>query len=256
MRIGLFYHKNSEAQKCVREVKEWLKDEHHDPVINRTQGIKLAITFGGDGTILHTANKIAERGMSLPMIRVNFGNVGFLTNVGPERIYERIKEFLNDKNYILVKKSRVRVLVNRCGVIKYSGDALNEAFIDRISVKATSFIVEDPFQDKEHSKTLLKGDGIIFSTKTGSTAYNRSAHGPILVKEDNMAMTMICPTTNPWSQVVCLNEFTRFKVSGFQKGNARLTLDGKMIMRLNPNDVVVVMKSDKDTIFVEFGDQI
>lgn len=255
MRIGLFYHKNPEAKNCIRKVKKWLKDEHHDPVINKIQGIELAIVFGGDGTILHTANKIAERGMSLPMIRVNFGTVGFLANVEPEKVYERLTEFLNNENYIFTKRSRVGVMVKRDGKTKFNGDALNEAFVDRTSVKPTSFIIENVSQDSEYNKSSLRGDGIIFSTKTGSTAYNRSAGGPILVKED-LAITPICPIPNSWFQIVSLNELTRLKISNFQKGNARLSLDGKMVMKLNQNDVIIIKKSDKNTIFVEFGDRI
>jgi NAD+ kinase len=255
MRIGIFHYLNPEALKCALELKEWLKNKGHEPVRNKLKGIDLAIILGGDGTILHTANRIARRGLSVPIIRINFGTVGFLTNVDPCDVRKRLNEFLNGENHIFVNKSRISVVVKKNGRIRFSGDALNEAFVDRTSVKATSFVLENRFQGGAPDKATLKGDGIIFSTKTGSTAYNRSAGGPILLREDNMAITMICPTDHPWSRVVHLDEYTQFALSGFQKENARLTIDGRLIMHLDPEDVITVGKSEKDTIFVEFGNQ-
>jgi len=257
MRIGIFFYKNPLAQECAKRIEEWLKNKKHCPVLNNVKGIELAIILGGDGTILHVANKIANSGASVPIIRVNFGTVGFLTNVESDDVFNRLEDFLQGKNYILIKKARIEAFIERGGEKKSIGDVLNDVVIERISTKAISFVLKNYFaRDNEEKVLSQRGDGIIFSTKTGSTAYNRSASGPILTRENKMAITMVAPTVSPWSRAVGLDEFTNLEVLEFQKGRVRLVLDSKKVIRLLPGDIVSIKRSDKFNIFVEFGDQI
>lgn len=257
MRIGIFFYKNPLAQECAERIKEWLKNKKHCPVLNSVKGIKLAIILGGDGTILHVANKIANSGAFVPIIRVNFGTVGFLTNVEADEIFNRLEEFLQGKNYILIKKARMEAFIERGGEKKSVGDVLNDVVIERISAKAISFVLKDcSARDNAEKVIPQRGDGIIFSTRTGSTAYNRSASGSILVRENKMAITMVAPTVSPWSRAFNLDESTNLEVLEFQKGRVRLVLDSKKVVRLLPDDVVSIKRSAKFNIFVEFGDQI
>ncbi|MFA5013392.1 MAG: NAD(+)/NADH kinase [Candidatus Paceibacterota bacterium] len=254
-KFGLFYYKDLRARKLVYEVKEWLKNKGIKAVINKTDGIDFAVIFGGDGTILHTANRIAEEKRPIPIIRVNLGTRGFLANVEPEDVYDRLEDFLNRENCILVERSRIMVSLKRGEESTILGDALNEAFVDRVGVKALRFTLQEAPIFHEKNKIPLCGDGILFSTPTGATAYYNSAGGSAALKKNEMGIKVICSTSDPWSKIVPLNETTRFLVAGFGKNQARLVIDGKMIMKPDSRDILVFRKSDKKTIFVEFGDR-
>ena len=257
MKIGIFFYKNPLAQECAKRIAEWLKNKKHHPIFNEVKGIELAIILGGDGTILHVANRIANSGNSVPIIRVNFGTVGFLTNVDSNDIFNRLMDFLQGENYIIIKKARIEAFIERGGEKKSVGDVLNDVVVERILSKAISFSLKDSSgRDREMEVLSQRGDGIIFSTKTGSTAYNRSASGPILTRESRMAIAMVSPSVSPWSRSVILDELTNFEVFNFQKGKTRLVLDSKKVIRLLPGDIVSIKRSGKFNVFVEFGDQI
>lgn len=253
MLIGIFYHKNPAAKKLAKRIRAWLKTKKQRAVFNKVKGIKLAIVLGGDGSILHVADKIAKKGLLIPIIRVNFGTTGFLTNVEPEEIFDRLTEYLKKKNHIFIKKARIEVAVERKGKIVFRKDALNEAVIKKISVGITLFTIK---LDNDGEEIRQRGDGLILATKTGSTAYNRSASGSMLVRENKMVATMICPVDGPWSRALDFNETTEIVVKNFQKGNACLVLDNKMIMELSPKDNLIVKRSKNVNVFVEFGDII
>lgn len=251
MVIGIFYHKNPGAKEFAKRIRAWLKKKGKRCVFNKVKGIKIAVVLGGDGTILHVADRIAKKGLLVPIIRVNFGTTGFLTNVEPEDVFDRLTEYLKKKNHIFIKKSRIEVAVKRKRKIVFRKDVLNEAVVKKLNVGITLFTIK--LEDEEIRQ---RGDGLILATKTGSTAYNRSASGSMLVRENKMVATMICPVDGPWSKALDLNESTEIVVKNFQKGNACLVLDNKMIMELSPEDSLIVKKSKNFNIFVEFGDKI
>ena len=147
----------------------------------------VVLAFGGDGTILSTARAVGASGV--PILGVNLGGLGFLTEVTIEELYPTIEKIINN-HYLIVE----RMVVEAC-VRDKDGDetyyALNDIVVDRGGFSRV--IRVDVFIDDNYLNTYL-GDGLIIATPTGSTAYSLSAFGPILFPTVNcMIINPICP---------------------------------------------------------------
>lgn len=138
------------------------------------KNVDLLITMGGDGTLIKGFHLLGENN---PLIYgIKYGKVGFLTNSN-ENIEEKIKKIFDGKFY-LSERCLIEVKIkNRSNTFK--DICLNEVIFFRKGIRIISFSVES---DKEKIFDL-KGDGIIFSTPTGSTAHSLSAGGPVLSPE-------------------------------------------------------------------------
>lgn len=193
MKIGIVYDREKpEAKKLALEVKDWLKKRKHQVFLRLgnsvLEDLNLVITFGGDGLILQTANKVAA--YKTPLLRVNFGYVGFLANVKPAEIFEKLSAMLDEDNYIIAKRTRIEVLVkDEEGNLLVRKDALKDIVAERINTQAIACEVAINGESNEY-----RGDGIIFATRTGSTAYAESAGGPTLIKDDKFILRVISPS--------------------------------------------------------------
>lgn len=193
MKIGIVYDREKpEAKKLAFEVKDWLKKRKHQVFLRLgnsvLEDLNLVITFGGDGLILQTANKVAA--YKTPLLRVNFGYVGFLANVKPAEIFEKLSAMLDEDNYIIAKRTRIEVLVkDEEGNLLVRKDALKDIVAERINTQAIACEVAINGESNEY-----RGDGIIFATRTGSTAYAESAGGPTLIKDDKFILRVISPS--------------------------------------------------------------
>lgn len=193
MKIGIVYDREKpEAKKLALEVKDWLKKRKHQVFLRLgnsvLEDLNLVITFGGDGLILQTANKVAA--YKTPLLRVNFGYVGFLANVKPAEIFEKLSAMLDEDNYIIAKRTRIEVLVkDEEGNLLVRKDALKDIVAERINTQAIACEVAINGESNEY-----RGDGIIFATRTGSTAYVESADGPTLIKDDKFILRVISPS--------------------------------------------------------------
>jgi NAD kinase len=196
MKIGIVYDREKpeakKAKKLALEVKDWLKKRKHQVFLRLgnsvLEDLNLVITFGGDGLILQTANKVAA--YKTPLLRVNFGYVGFLANVKPAEIFEKLSAMLDEDNYIIAKRTRIEVLVkDEEGNLLVRKDALKDIVAERINTQAIACEVAINGESNEY-----RGDGIIFATRTGSTAYAESAGGPTLIKDDKFILRVISPS--------------------------------------------------------------
>ncbi len=148
----------------------------------------LIIAFGGDGTLLSVAKQ--NRFSNTPILGVNAGHLGFLTEIPPENLSERINDLLAG-NYDVENRNMIEAAINGNNESLYY--AVNDIVIDKggfpRSLKA-SLSIENEFCH------LYSSDGIIISTATGSTAYSLSAGGPIIYPtNENILITPICPHT-------------------------------------------------------------
>lgn len=205
--------------------------------------VDAVITFGGDGFILHVANELARLNLHIPIIRVNFGRVGFLANVKRNELEKRINQF-NDNRYIISKRVRIMAIINGTEIT-----ALNDIVIERHSPRLANYFIKTDELSLE-----IRGDGAIVSTRTGSTAYNRSAGGPILLSEDKLIITKICPTDLGDSPYYELSNEAVIRVDHIQDDNVRLVADGREVIILSSNDEVEIKKCSQYTLFIEFGD--
>ena len=134
----------------------------------------LVIVVGGDGSMLGAARALAQH--NVPVLGINRGSLGFLTDILPEHLESQISEVLAG-NYTVEQRFLLETEVRRAGVPIGQGDALNDIVLH--PGKSTRMIEFELFIDGQFVYSL-KADGLIIATPTGSTAYALSAGGPIM----------------------------------------------------------------------------
>ena len=204
-------------------------------------GRDLVISIGGDGTLLRTAHCLL--GHDVRLLGINLGTLGFLTDISPLEIPERLTEIL-DGEYIDERRPILNCGVSRDGQTLAEFGAINDLVIHHWNIPR--LIRLDTFIDGNfvHSQ---RSDGIIVSTPTGSTAYALSGGGPILHPSlDALLLVPVCPHTLSNRPLVVADRSTIEIVVGTQDhDHARLTCDGEVKLALAPGDRVSVEIGDK-----------
>ena len=155
-------------------------------------GVDVVVVLGGDGTLLGMADRIAAAGRSIPVLGVNFGSLGFLTEVTLPELFPSIEAVVAGTAQI-EERMMLRCRVVRGAVPVAEFLVLNEAVITRGPV---SHIVDLSVWANDEFVARFKADGVIVATPTGSTAYNLSAGGPIVHPAvDAIVLTPIAPHT-------------------------------------------------------------
>jgi NAD+ kinase len=197
--------------------------------------VDLAIVAGGDGTLLSVARDAAPLG--IPILGINLGSLGFLTELQPDEMFEELEAVLDGKFHI-EERQALRVRHLRKGKMQQEYALLNDAVISK-SALARMITIELRI-DRERVATYTS-DGLIISTPTGSTAYNLSAGGPIL--EPSMkafVITPICPHTMTYRPLVVPGSVL-IEASLLSTGEAvYLTLDGQIGIPLECDDSLAV----------------
>lgn len=201
----------------------------------------LAITLGGDGTLLYGARALA--GADIPILAVNLGTFGFITEISHQEWIDALEKYLSGRLGVS-KRMMFDAEVRRNGerIAAFSG--LNDAVI-------RSSVFSRIIRLRLHlSRTLVvryRADGVIVATPTGSTAYSLSAGGPILHPEmDAFILSPICAfTLSNRPIVVPGNESLEVEVEADQRTDAILVIDGRETCALEPLDRVVISKSHK-----------
>ena len=257
------HHLKPEAAELARTAGEWLTAAGHAvrlsaldaaavklaqwawPEDELAAGLDLAISLGGDGTMLRTVDLVC--GGDVPVLGVNVGTLGYLTAVEPAGMLEALERFFDGRYDIEVRMTlEVEVLV--------PGDeggsrslALNEAVLEKTisghTVRLAMSINDGPF-------LTTAADGLIVSTPTGSTAYNFSARGPIVSPRlRGLVVTPVSPhTLFDRSLVLGDDEWVRLEVLDGRP--AALVVDGRSFGSLAPGDAVVCRAGKHDARFV------
>lgn len=198
----------------------------------------MAITVGGDGTIIHAAKYAAK--YDKPLIGVNVGRLGFAADVEPDDI-ESLVELLNG-NYSTETRFLLEVEVNKNGEIsKYL--AVNDAVIARGQL--SKIIDLQVYLDNEQI-AKYRADGLLFATPTGSTAYSLSAGGPIIAPQmECMLMTPVCPHSL-FSRSVLFDGKSEVSVSVNIPMDCCcvLTVDGEKNIDITSDDIITIRKSN------------
>lgn len=199
----------------------------------------FVIVLGGDGTLLSTARSVARAG--IPILGVNLGSLGFLTEVKQEEIEQALAE-VDAGRAELSERPMLHVQVQRENKCVANYEALNEVVLNQSAVaRITDFEV----RVNGNFVANYKADGVIISTPTGSTAYSLAAGGPIL--SPNVAGFVITPvashalTNRPL--VVQDTAVIEARIL-FTREQAYLTVDGQVGSQLIESDVVRCRKSD------------
>ena len=232
---------NDDALKLAIKICQYLKSRKIDtfPEIefakkNRIgQGVSLSqmevdliITIGGDGTVLKTSMTIPKP--QTPILAINMGRRGYLTEVEPDQALTALKECLQGK-YDLEKHSKLSVYFED----KLITEGVNEALL----TPATSWKMQT-FEIKQNKHKLIeqRADGLIIATPTGSTAHSFSAGGPILETSlDAFVVVFISPADYLRSLVLSSTYDIIIKLIDTNMG-ALLTVDGRYIKQLAPKE--------------------
>ena len=206
--------------------------------------VECVIVLGGDGTMLHASRLIAPH--DLPVVGVNLGTLGFLTEIEMSHLSEGIDDLLNDRFHIEERMMLEGCIFHR-DISCYRLSALNDIVITRSGfsrIISFKIIVNGELLD------VYAADGVIISTPTGSTGYNLSAGGPIVNPEANVILiTPVCPHSLQ-AKSIGLGEWDTIeihiqKVRKTQLEEALVTFDGQVAERLNPGDIIKIHKSRK-----------
>lgn len=206
--------------------------------------IDLLIVLGGDGTILRAARFML--GSFIPIVGINMGGLGYLTEVNLNEAYNALEVILQGK-FATEQRMMLDATVTG-GAEGGTHTVLNDVVLNRASL---SRIVELETYVDDHYLTTYKADGLIVATPTGSTAYSLSAGGPIIYPRQNViVINPICPHTLTNRAIilpadVCVKVVLRTKDQG-----AILTLDGQHSITLKTGDTVMIRQSHHVTNLV------
>jgi len=264
MRVGIAVKpKLVEARETLAEVSAWLRGRGVDAVWtaeaaklvdgvehNVADGAELAaqvdvaLVLGGDGTLLSMAKAIAESGRDVPILAVNFGSLGFLTEITRPEIFQALDAVINDRATHDLRMM-LRTTAARKEGAAVSHMALNDIVFTRT---ALSRMIELSVSVGDQFVTAVKADGLIVATPTGSTAYNLAAGGPIVHPSmDALVLTPIAPhmlTNRPI--VIPTEREVRVRSTSSNAGDeVYVTVDGQTGFGLQEGDEVAIAKSDR-----------
>jgi NAD+ kinase len=207
--------------------------------------VELIVVLGGDGTLLAVAREIGSS--PTPILGVNLGQLGFLAEVAPEEQQGALDHVLSGR-FQTVMRMRLDVVAERRGESVVHALALNDAVIKGADL--ARMIDLEARTDGARVGTY-HGDGLIVATPTGSTAYNLSAGGPILMPGSRVyVVTPICPHTLTQRPLV-LPETATLEIEVHpREGFAQLTVDGQVGTRLEGGDRVRLTVSAHPAHFV------
>ena len=261
MILGITGNTTKQAiKKAVFDLLDWLKSRNVEYKIdvelanflnlkeNRsTEPLKILrkqcdilLSFGGDGTILSTARAVGNAGT--PILGVNLGGLGFLTEVGLADLYPTLEKIIEGQ-YTLLERKLIKATVIQ-QKHRENHFALNDIVIDRggfSRVIRLDVYIDDLFLNS------YVGDGIIVATPTGSTAYSMSAYGPILFPDVNcLIINPICPHTLSVRPVVVNDRSVVKIVPDLKESIVTLSVDGQISQQFAKNQQVEIVLKKAD----------
>ncbi len=240
--------RKDDVQRVVRSIRD-LTESHGIETVSldfsthasaeSLSGVDLAISLGGDGTLLSCARMLAPR--EVPILAVNMGDFGFITEVSKSELADTWEKLLQGKLGVS-ERLMLSVEVQRQGAPGGSFLGLNEAVI---GIRGISRMIRLKIFMSDTYMGRYRADGVIVATPTGSTAYSMAAGGPILHPEmEAFILTPICPfTLSNRPTVVPANEILRVEVEEPQKAEAVLTIDGQESFLLQPRDCILIRRA-------------
>lgn len=223
------------------ELSEWFLQRSIKTVIDKvSKELDLLVILGGDGTLLHIAEQASK--FSIPVVGINFGDLGFLTEVTRAERLEALEGIMAGE---IPVEERMMLKV-RLHSEKKNSDwsyALNDVVITKGNIDRLIHL--SCWADHELI-TTYRADGLIFSTPTGATAYNLSAGGPIVHPSMNsILVTPICPFMLE-SRPVLLSSKTNLTSRLVKAGsdNVKVIIDGSSVWDMRENDALEVRAAE------------
>jgi NAD+ kinase len=204
--------------------------------------VDMVLVLGGDGTLLSMADRIGEAGSRIPILGVNFGSLGFLTEVTLPELYRSLEAALDGRAQI--EERLMLACVTRRGGAQFArAIALNDAVVNKT---ARSRMIDLSVSVGDEFVTRVKADGLIVATPTGSTAYNLAAGGPIVQPSvDALVLTPIAPHTLTNRPIVIPATSTvRVQPNMQHRDEVFVTFDGQAGFQLEAGDEVSIGRAE------------
>ena len=257
--IVIIYDKKlkPETEQPAKEAIEYFKGKDCKVIINPKLfniDMNIVIVYGGDGLLLHTANRVSSH--RIPIVGVNYGRVGYLCKIKKDENYGTWDRLLNE-NYGCSYRTRICAEITNNGITEFI-DALNEISIGGIdkTVYLKMRINSEFYKDVPIIESI--GDGIIFSTKTGSTSYNANAGGSVLLTDDFSIVANNCSFQSDKLPIntksLITNVEAQFNIEVMNKNEKNLPwiiADGQRKHKITCYDEIIIKRSEFETVFIE-----
>lgn len=250
--------KKEPGMETANEIKRYLEDEADSRIISEFDEIRdasadLVMVLGGDGTVIQAAKQVA--GTDMPLLGINFGTLGFLTEVERPRLHQALDDMLAGK---YEKETRIALSceIRQGREVRTVGPVINEFVVckrDFGHMVTTSVYVDENYVD------TYVADGILISTPTGSTAYNLSAQGPILAPDmEALIITPICPHSLSKKPLIVSSACTiRLRIDRTKAAfsdEAAIRGDGMLLGEATSGDEFVIRKAAETFDMIHVGD--
>ena len=269
-RIGIIAKRNKpEAAAIVSNLVEWLRPKKIEVYIEKemeeflrptlSEGywksvereempphVEMIIVLGGDGTLLSVARQVWNK--NIPILGVNLGGLGFLTEITLDELYSVLERVLRD-DFEINEREILKAGVIRRGKRIAEFIVLNDAVINK---GALARIIDLETTINDEYLSTFRSDGLIISTPTGSTAYNLSAGGPIVYPSlHTIIITPICPHTLTIRPIIIPDDVKIRALLKSRNEEVTLTLDGQQGFTLEFEDVVEVGKAEGRILLIK-----
>jgi NAD+ kinase len=251
-RIGLVVKDDAGARALAEKVRDYLSSRGIDVTVDTEKEeecridrmeVDLFVVLGGDGTILKTIAK--ARNKDTPILGINFGTTGFLTQIEPDKWEVALEKVLSGE-FKIEERSKVDAIVGEA-----RGSALNEVAL--VSATPVEILHLELSIDGEKVQDI-KADGVIVSTPTGSTAYSRSCGGPVVdPRVECFIITSICPFMGGIKSLV-VPQKSRVEILLEGKSSGIVVVDGELKMPLDVGSSVCFTLSREKARFVKVRD--
>jgi NAD+ kinase len=210
------------------------------PVLVRD--VEMVVVLGGDGTLLSVADCIGAAGSGIPMLGVNFGSLGFLTEITLPELYPSLEAAVSGRAHI-EERMMLRSTTLRRDAPLAEHIALNDVVVTKA---ARSRMIDLSVSVGDEFVTRVKADGLIVATPTGSTAYNLAAGGPIVQPNvDALVLTPIAPHTLTNRPVVIpATSPVRVQPNMDERDEVFVTFDGQAGFQLQAGDEVSIQRAE------------
>ncbi len=257
-RVGIIakIKQDKHVSQTVTDLVRWLSDRQIQPVLDEETGKQLGhpdclpkselptatemlVVLGGDGTLLSVARLI--KGRDVPILGVNLGSMGFLSEVTIEEMFPVLEQVLNG-NYRIDRRMMLKAQILRQGTCITEESLLNDVVINK---SALARILTLEVRVDGTYLTTFQADGLILSTPTGSTAYSLAAGGPIIYPSlSSILLTPICPHTLTNRPIILPVDSTVEVTLRSEERDAYVTLDGQLGLPFLENDVAKIQQSE------------
>jgi len=230
--------RDQSAELFAEELQNWLKKRNVEVDLNDIQPDQsIIVVLGGDGTLLRIAEQAAR--YSIPVIGINLGHLGFLTELTCQEAKQSLDAILSDQVNV-ENRLMLKALLEKENEKTTLGYALNDVVINK---NAFDRILHLSTTANNALITTYKADGLVFSTPTGSTAYNLSAGGPLVYPGlASILVTPICPFMLGSRPILLPSEITIATTldEGNDNDNANIIIDGRPGGKIQKNEKIII----------------